>query len=417
MASEQTTTHDAAPAASMPARYAVRRLTLTDFRSYDALRLDLDAGMLVFAGANGAGKTNLLEAVSMLVPGRGLRAARLGDLASSKNGGEWAVAARIEGPAGPADVGTGWQGGDGQDADAEDGDDADGSGFSGGSQRRAVRIDGQPAKSQAELAGVMGAHWLTPQMDRLFQEGASARRRFLDRMAFGWDPAHAGRVAAYEQAMRERMKLLRGQRDDRRAADPAWLAALEETMASKGIAVSAARIDMTARLAHGARDGFGPFPGAEVALQGDVEAWLAEGPALAAEDRFRDALARARMDDARIGRTTCGPQRSDLVVHHRPKAQPAGLCSTGEQKALLIALVLANARARALEDGAQPVLLLDEIAAHLDEARRNALFDALSEIGAQVWLTGTDAELFHPLAGRAQFFAVAEGGSVVETRL
>jgi DNA replication and repair protein RecF len=415
MATEQTMARDAAPgvsASATSAKCAVRRLTLTDFRSYAGLRLDLDAGMLVFTGANGAGKTNLLEAISMLVPGRGLRGARLGDLARRNGAGsaEWAVAARIDGAAGPSDVGTGWQGADGAEIESDDGDD-EGSGIPANGQRRSVRIDGQPAKSQAELAGVMSAHWLTPQMDRLFQEGAGARRRFLDRMAFGWDTAHAGRVAAYEQVMRERMRLLRGNRP----ADPAWLAALEETMASKGIAVSVARLDMAARLAHAARDGFGPFPGAEVALQGDVETWLADGPALAAEDRFRDALSRARVDDARTGRTSAGPQRSDLIVHHRPKAQPAGLCSTGEQKALLIGLVLANARTRAEEEGAQPVLLLDEVAAHLDEARRGALYDALCGLGGQVWLTGTDAELFRPLRTRAQFFAVAEGGAVTQS--
>ena len=243
--------------------------------------------------------------------------------------------------------------------------------------------------------------------------------------------------------MRERLRLLRGQRtndtrgqrtndtrgqrtndtrgqrtnDTRgsRAADPTWLSALEETMASKGIAVSVARQDMAGRLAAAALEGFGPFPGAEVALAGDVEGWLAQGPALAAEDRFREALAAARDEDARTGRTSCGPQRSDLLVRHRPKGQPAALCSTGEQKALLIGLVLANARTRALEEGAQPVLLLDEVAAHLDTARRGALFEALADLGGQVWMTGTDVELFSPLQGRAQFFTVADGGSVIET--
>lgn len=420
MATQETTRQDSAPGAAVPVhhagRYAVRRLTLTDFRSYGSLRLELEAGMLVFTGVNGAGKTNLLEAVSMLVPGRGLRGARLGDLAQqmgARPAPGWAVAARVDTPAGPADVGTGWRGE--ADGDVDDADDGDGGSFQGGSQaggpRRTVRIDGAPARAQAALADVMSAHWLTPQMDRLFQDGASARRRFLDRMVFGWDPAHAGRVAAYEQAMRERLRLLRGPR----APDSGWLDALEETMASKAIAVTVARLDMAARLAVAGRDGWGPFPGAEVTLSGDVEGWLAAGPALAAEDRLRTALAAGRADDARSARTGTGPQRSDLVVRHRPKNQSAALCSTGEQKALLIGLVLANARTRAPEDGGQPVLLLDEVAAHLDAVRRDALFDALGEIGGQVWMTGTDAELFRPLKRRAQFYAVADGGAVLET--
>jgi len=350
--------------------------------------------MLVFTGANGAGKTNLLEAVSLLVPGRGLRRPRLSELARQAPGGEagglWAVAARVETPLGLSDIGTGM-------APAEN---------DGATERRTVRIDGETRRNQAALADVMSAHWLTPQMDRLFQEGSSARRRFLDRMVFGWDAAHAGRVAAYEQAMRQRLKLLRGEG----APDTTWLAALEETMAAKGIAVAAARLDVVGRLAAAAAEGWGPFPGADIELQGDVEGWLAGGPALAAEDRFRDALAAGRGEDARTGRTASGPHRSDLCVRHRPKDQDAALCSTGEQKALLIGLVLANARTRAAEEGGVPVLLLDEVAAHLDEARRAALYEALIGLGGQVWLTGTEIDLFRPLGGRAEFYNVADGG-------
>jgi len=388
------------------ARFAVRRLTLTDFRSYGALRLDLDPGMLVITGANGVGKTNLLEAVSLLVPGRGLRGARLSDLAKSAQGHSnaaraagWAVAARVDGPQGPSDVGTGWQGNAETELDADS---------SGASARRTVRIDGETQRGQAQLSGVMSAYWLTPQMDRLFQDGAGARRRFLDRMVFGWDPAHAGRVAAYEQAMRERLRLLKGDR----APDPGWLDALEETMVTKGVAISVARLDVAGRLAHAAAEGWGPFPGADVTLVGDVESRLAAGPALAAEDAFRDALAAGRAEDARTGRTGAGPQKSDLVVRHGPKGQDAALCSTGEQKALLIGLVLANARTRAAEDGGLPVLLLDEVAAHLDEHRRAALFEALDEIGGQVWMTGTEVDLFRPLQGAAQFLSVADGGAI-----
>ncbi|MBT6096413.1 MAG: DNA replication/repair protein RecF [Rhodospirillaceae bacterium] len=389
-------------------RFAVRRLTLNNFRNYADLRIEPTSDMLVFTGANGAGKTNLLEAVSLLVPGRGLRQQRLTDLArQGQAGGGWAVAARVETPHGPCDVGTSLDPNEDDSGPADDPIDGTTKGPNKGPGRRNIRIDGETARNQSALAAVMSAHWLTPQMDRLFQEGSSARRRFLDRMVYGWDPAHAGRVAAYEQAMRQRMKLLRGDR----APDTTWVAALEETMASKGIAVTAARLDVVGRLATAAAEGWGPFPGAEIALSGDLENSLLGGPALAAEDRFRNALARSRADDARTGRTSEGPQRSDLLVRHRPKNQDAELCSTGEQKALLIGLVLANARTRATEEGGVPVLLLDEVAAHLDEARREALFEALQGLGGQVWLTGTDAELFQPLSGRAEFFIVADNGA------
>lgn len=382
-----------------PSRYAVTRLTLTGFRCYEQLRIDADPGVMVFAGPNGAGKTNLLEAVSLLVPGRGLRRARLGDIGRrpfavepSKNNSaaspvSWAVAARISGPGGGADLGTGFS--------ADGGD---------GREKRIVRLDGETMKSQAALAEHMSAQWLSPSMDRLFQDGAPSRRRFLDRLVYGWDPAHAGRISAYERAMRQRLRLLR----DGATPDHAWLTALEATMAEKGVAIAAARRDVVFRLAPFAATGRGPFPGAEIAVAGDLEAWLDDGPALAAEDRLRAAFARDRRRDGAQGRTHTGPHRSDMLVGHGPKRQPAEACSTGEQKALLIAIVLANAQVRAGEDGGTPVLLLDEIAAHLDEARREALFDGLLEIGAQAWLTGTDMVTFDGLRGRAQFFRVED---------
>lgn len=380
-------------------RFAVRRLTLTDFRCYGHLRLEVGPGPVVLSGPNGAGKTNLLEALSLLVPGRGLRRARLSEIGrqaadETEAARPWAVAVRADTPDGAADVGTGFTPPEG-----------------GGAERRTVRIDGETERAQSALAQVMAMHWLTPQMDRLFQEGATARRRFLDRLVFGWDPAHAGRISAYEQAMRERLKLLRGDG----APDPAWLSALEDTMASRGIAVAAARSEVTARLAGPAAESWGPFPGARLALVGDVDAWLADGPALEAEDRLRDALAAERQRDGQTGRTHSGPHRTDLMVRHAPKGEAAERCSTGEQKALLIALVLANARVRAAEEGGVPVLLLDEVAAHLDEARRAALFDGLTGLGAQAWYTGTDAATFAPLKGTARFFAVDDGQVLDQT--
>ena len=376
-------------------QFAVRRLTLTDFRCYAWLRMDVAANTVVLTGPNGAGKTNVLEALSLLMPGRGLRRAKLSEISrdapaagDTERPRSWAVAARTAGVDAPLDIGTGFQ---------ASGD--------GGAERRTIKIDGETERAQAALAGVMSMHWLTPQMDRLFQDGASSRRRFLDRLVFGWDPAHAGRVNAYEQAMRERLKLLRNQAN----LDLTWLTALEDTMAARGIAVAAARTDVIARLAPVAEESWGPFPGAVLALSGDVDRWLASGPALEAEDHFRAALAADRERDGRFGRTHAGPQRTDLVVHHAPKGEAAERCSTGEQKALLIALVLANARIRAAEEGRAPVLLLDEVAAHLDQDRRDALFDGLLGLGGQVWFAGTDVEIFARLRGRAQFFTVADG--------
>ncbi|MCP5366288.1 MAG: DNA replication/repair protein RecF [Hyphomicrobiales bacterium] len=371
----------------------MQRLTLTDFRCYRHLRLETDPRPVVLTGPNGAGKTNLLEAVSLLTPGRGLRRARLGDLARREPTpalegavpGDWAVAARLRLPTGDADVGTGMVAGD-----------------AAGRDKRAVRIDGQAAKGQAALAGLLAVQWLTPQMDRLFQDGAAERRRFLDRLVYGSDPAHAGRLSAYNHALRERARLLRDGR-----GDAAWLAALEETLAAKGVAVAAARHALVERLRiAAAAAGDGAFPGADLWLDGEVETWLADEPALAVEDRIRDRLAAGRPRDAEAGGAGVGPHRGDLRVRHLGKGQMAELCSTGEQKALLIAIVLAHARLVRAEQGRAPVLLLDEVAAHLDETRRRVLFDAVCALDGQSWLTGTDAAVFAPLGDRAQQFSV-----------
>ncbi len=376
-----------------PARLAIARLTLTGFRSYEKLRMDVDERPVVLSGPNGAGKTNLLEAVSFLAPGRGLRTARLGDVAlrpegnlEGDSGRSWAVAATVNAPDGPVDIGTG------REVTAA----------ANGRERRVVRIDGEDARGQAALGEHFAAVWLTPRMDRLFVDGASARRRFIDRLVFGFDPAHAGRVSAFENAARERIRLLRGAG----AADPVWLSALEETMAGRGVAIAAARKETVARLAAFCERPVGPFPGARIVLDGALEGWLDEGPALAAEDRFRAALAEHRHGDAESGRAAVGPHRSDLRVFDAQSAVPAAQSSTGQQKALLIAIVLAGARMQAHDRGRVPVLLLDEVAAHLDANRREALFEELLALGAQAWLAGTDVETFAPLKGAAQFFGI-----------
>lgn len=377
-------------AVSVPApspRLAVRRLTLADFRCYARLRLDADSRPVVLTGPNGAGKTNLLEALSFLAPGRGMRRASLADLARHGSGAVvWGVAAVLDGPMGRVEIGTGRE---------------------AGAERRAIRVDGQPAKAQM-LAGLVSALWLTPAMDRLFIEGAGGRRRFLDRLVLGQDEGHASRSGAYEHAMRERSRLLRTGN-----ADGRWLAALEETMARHGVAMARARVRAVARLDQACRQGVGVFPAAHLSLVGEVEEWLSQRPdsdeaAAEAEDRLRAALLRARARDAAAGAATLGPHRTDLSVRHGGKDLPAGQCSTGEQKAVLVSIVLAQARVRTEIGGQAPLLLLDEVVAHLDETRRRALFDELAGLNAQSWMTGTDESLFDGFGDRAQFFRVAD---------
>lgn len=376
-------------------RIGVTRLTLTDFRAYGHLRLDVDLRPVVLTGHNGAGKTNLLEALSFLSPGRGLRRAKLSEVTRRDAEGApfagWAVAARVHGPLGEVTIGTGRE--------------------RGPSDRRTVHIDGETARAQGDLGHYVTALWLTPEMDRIFVEGASARRRFLDRMVYGLDPAHATRTAAYETAMRQRNRLLRDGRMDK-----AWLAGLEDAMATHGVAVAAARRDFMGRLTAALAEAEGPFPKAEARLDGLVEGWLDGAPAVDAEDRLREALAAARRRDAEAGTTAEGPHRTDLAVRHAAKGVPAEQCSTGEQKAVLISLVLAQARIQAAARGMAPLLLLDEVAAHLDDARRRALFDQLAALGAQSWLTGTDHALFAGFGERAQYLTVWEA-TVSPTRL
>ncbi|MGH7073556.1 MAG: DNA replication/repair protein RecF, partial [Stellaceae bacterium] len=299
--------------------------------------------------------------------------------------GAWAVAATIEGPRGTAAIGTGRDG-------------------TSPGERRLVRIDGTPARSQGALAEHLSLIWLTPQMDRLFIEGTGARRRFLDRLVYGFDPGHAHRVSAYEQAMRERARLLA----DERAADPAWLGALEKRMAEHGIAVAAARRETVLRLDAATAARQGTFPAARLALQGGIESWLEGKPALEAEEDFARRLAALRRADAAAGVTTLGPHRADLAVHHGQTHMIAAQCSTGEQKALLIGIVLAFAELMARRRGDVPLLLLDEVAAHLDAPRRDALYAEVAALGGQAWLTGTDAALFQGLSGIAQFLTVAD---------
>ncbi|MER9298326.1 DNA replication/repair protein RecF [Mesorhizobium sp. M0621] len=373
----------------MPAQTHISKLTLTNFRNYAALTIDLAPGAVVFSGDNGAGKTNLLEAISFLTPGRGLRRAPYADVAREGGDGGFALHARLDGPDGQVEIGTGISGGDNP-----------------GEGGRRVRINGAPARSAEDMLEWLRVVWLTPAMDALFTGPGADRRRFLDRLVLAIDPGHGQRAIDYEKAMRGRNRLLiEGSRDDR------WFDAIETQMAETGVAIAAARAEMVRLLAAmiDRLPDTGPFPQADIGLSGDLEAEIAAAPAVDVEERFRRTLADGRDRDRAAGRTLEGPHRSDLVVRHRPKAMPAELCSTGEQKALLVGIVLSHARLTGEMSGMTPILLLDEIAAHLDGGRRAALFSILEELNCQVFMTGTDAALFSSLTGRAQFLTVDHG--------
>lgn len=373
----------------MPAQNHISKLTLTNFRNYAALTIDLAPGAVVFSGDNGAGKTNLLEAISLLTPGRGLRRAPYVDVAREGGDGGFALHARLDGPDGQVEIGTGISGGD-----------------TAGEGGRRVRINGASARSAEDMLEWLRVVWLTPAMDALFTGPAADRRRFLDRLVLAIDPGHGQRAIDYEKAMRGRNRLLtENSRDDR------WFDAIETQMAETGVAIAAARAEMVRLLATmiDRLPDTGPFPRADIGLSGDLEAEIAAAPAVDVEERFRRTLAGGRERDRAAGRTLDGPHRSDLVVLHRPKAMPAELCSTGEQKALLVGIVLSHARLTGEMSGMTPILLLDEIAAHLDSRRRAALFSILEELNCQAFMTGTDAALFSSLQGRAQFLTVDHG--------
>ena len=355
----------------------VSRLVLSHFRSHRALDIGAPAGPVAFHGPNGAGKTNVLEAVSLLSPGRGLRRAGAEEIGHAGAGIGWRVGAQVTRRASTHEI----------DLRAEPG------------RTRATRIDGAQAP-QTQLARVARIVWLVPAMDRLWTDGAEGRRRFLDRIALSFEPTHAEATIAYEKAMRERNRLLKDG-----VRDPSWFAALERTMAQSGAAIQDNRDHAVERLTEAQDAAATAFPTAELRLEGDD----AKG-----EDALEAALAKGRHNDAYAGRTLVGPHRADLAAVYAAKGVAARLCSTGEQKALLISIVLANARALAEETGAPPVLLLDEVGAHLDAARRAALYAEIEALGAQAWMTGTGPELFEGLGGR--LFEVREeaGESVVE---
>jgi DNA replication and repair protein RecF len=361
-------------------RLSIARVSLTCFRSYTDHVTKFLAAPVVITGANGAGKTNLLEAISLLVPGRGLRRAELTDLQNRFHPSPWAVAIKLRNGDGELSIGTG------RDASTEN----DG-------ERRLVHIDGRSVRGRNTLADHVAMTWITPAMDRLLAEGASTRRKWFDRLAFSFDPAHGGRVTRYEKAMRERLKLLRdGVRDQH------WLSALENDMAQTAVAIAAARRQLLNQLRGAVNETSGVFPRADLALRGIAEDLLDTTPALLIEDRLRDALAAARVEDAYSGTCSVGVHRTDLVVIHRAKNCPADLCSTGEQKALMIAIMLAYIRTLIDARAMTPIVLLDDIVAHLDDTRRKALFGEILVLGVQAWMTGTDTKDFASLLPDAQ---------------
>jgi len=351
----------------------VARLTLTDFRCYAAATIAVGPGAIVITGENGAGKTNILEAVSLLGPGRGLRGAALSDVARADGPGGWSLAATLAAPGGEVEIGTGTA--------------------AAAPERRLVRINGASA-SAAGLGEWLSLVWLTPAMDRLFADTPAARRRFLDRLVLALHPRHGHETLRYEAAMRARTRLL----TDEVPADPQWLSALETAMAEHGAAIAAARAETVAALAERlAASADGPFARPLLALAGGEIG-----------SDFAARLAAGRGQDAAAGRALAGPHRSDLDVIHAAKAEPAARGSTGEQKALLIAIILAHAGLVAARAGRPPLLLLDEVAAHLDARRRAALFEQLAATGSQVWMTGTDPGLFEAV-GAAQRLHVEAG--------
>src|SRR6201995_737641 len=368
----------------------IHRLALTHFRNYRAASVETTTGMVVLVGPNGAGKTNCLEAISFLSPGRGLRRATLEDVADNQGDGSWAVSAEVEGALGLATLGTGIEA---PIAEAQ-------------STTRRCRIDREPVGSAAAFGDHFRMVWLTPAMDGLFMGAASERRRFFDRLVLAIDSEHSSRVSALERSLRSRNRLL-----EVRNFDDHWCDAIERETAELAVAVAATRGQTAVKLAAmlRARGEASAFPSAQIALDGWMENALLSEPALAVEDRYRKTLRDNRVRDAAAGRTLDGPHLTDLQVVYAPKTMPARDASTGEQKALLIGLVLAHAALVAETTGIVPLLLLDEVVSHLDPNRRTALFAELAKLGAQVWLTGADPAAFAELNSSGEIFDVDNG--------
>ncbi|GHA46897.1 DNA replication and repair protein RecF [Amylibacter ulvae] len=360
------------------AHLAVRQLTLSHFRSHKRAVIETDGRPIAIYGPNGAGKTNILEAISMLSPGRGLRRAKTAELARVPETVGWKVSAILDSLGHSHELETSFMG--------------EGS--------RSVSIDGKSAP-QIALGRLARVVWLVPVMDRLWIEGADGRRRFLDRLAMSFEPSHGEQTLIYERAMRERNRMLKDG-----ITDPSWYGAVETQMADAGAQIAQNRLQTITRISVAQDSATTGFPAAKLTLVNGDNAQIFE----TAND-LRDAFADGRRRDMQAGRTLVGPHRDDLNAIYAAKDVPAAQCSTGEQKALLVSLILSNARALAQDFGAAPIILLDEVGAHLDADRRAALYDEICALGAQAWMTGTGAELFDSLGNRAKYLMVDDGAT------
>ncbi len=372
----------------------IERITLNNFRNYETATLETGPEPVVLIGENGSGKTNLLEAVSLLAPGQGMRRAAFVDLARAGGDGGWAISARAHTSMGDVDIGTGVVRNP------------------GGRERsgRQVRIDGDNKGGSGILADYVELVWVTPAMDGLFTGSAGDRRRFFDRLVLCFDPTYRTRIGHFERAMQSRNRLLNDG-----VRDPRQFESFERIMAETGVAIAAARVETCTALsgvmaARYARDEASPFPWSAISLEGRLETQIMSSPAADVEDRYLETLKFMRDRDAAAGRTLEGPHRTDLLVEHGPKGLPAKLCSTGEQKALLLGLILAHAELLTQrQGGCPPLMLLDEVTAHFDDLRRAALFEEILRLGAQAWMTGTDTFGFKRLKGAANAFEVTDG--------
>lgn len=375
--------------ASHALKLFIAGLQLTDFRNYSSANVPIGPRHAVFSGENGAGKTNILEALSLLSPGRGLRRANYADMVRAGAEHGFAIHADLQTGEGTVSLGTG--------NTSEGG---------GPETTRRLRVNGAPAKGADAFLEYLRVVWITPQMDGLFTGPSADRRRFVDRLVLAIDPAHGARVLDYEKSMRARNRLFEDGRQD-----AGWFNAIEAQMAELGVAIAAARVEIINLLndlmEHLPQDS--PFPRAALKLDGTLEAQLSSITAVEVEEAYRASLNTNRAVDRQAGRTLEGPHRSDLAVKHQPKQMEAALSSTGEQKALLIGIILSHARLVSKLTGMPPVLLLDEVAAHLDKGRRQALFEIIDHIGSQAFMTGTDRHLFEGLEGKALFFNVSHG--------